>query len=153
VLADLSLVESFDMLVDFLNVTCKFLLVFGVVKLKEHFLNDVLQILFVWKVGLWCKGKDLSEDWVLFEVDLHLLGRRETIASEEIVDQSDGDLWLVVSILVFIWELNMKFLSECLIWMSLNAQGRPYRQYFEQKCQRCGEFWVLWYESLQVLLT
>ena len=107
--------ESFNVVVNFLDISREFLLVLGGVKLEEHFLNDVLQILFIWKVGLWIKGKDLSENWVLFEIDLHLLCRRETIASEEIVDQSDGDLWLVVSILVFIWEFNMKLLSKCLV--------------------------------------
>lgn len=152
-LAKLVLSESFNVVVNFLDISREFLLALGGVKLEEHFLNDVLQILFIWEVGLWSEGKDLSEHWVLFEVDLHLLGRRETIASEEIVDQSDGDLWLVVSILVLIWEFNMKLLSECLVWVSLDAQGRPYGQDFEQKCQRCGEFWVLWYESRQVLLT
>lgn len=78
-LTNLSLVESFNVVVNFLNISCKFLLVFGVVKLEEHFLNDVLQILFVWKFSLWCKGEDLSENRILLEVDLHLLGRRETI--------------------------------------------------------------------------
>jgi len=144
-LREVSLIQCLDIVSNSCDQVGKFLLFDLLVHVEEHLLDSILQELSIWRSSQW---ENLCEYWVLLEVGLDHLWATEPVTSKKVVLQGDSDFWLVIWILIFVWELNVEFLSKWLVWMGLDRQGSSNGQHLEEEWN-LG--WIL-REFLEVLL-